>query len=75
MGPAGSVLTGEFFGPIKSLVYPGSQHPHLGGREALAPAGGHGLLRIRTRHQVDQHALGALARQENLAGLAAAERG
>ena len=75
MGPAGSVLTGEFLGPIKSLVYPGSQHPHLGGREALAPAGGHGLLRIRTRHQVDQHALGALARQENLAGLAAAQRG
>ena len=73
MGPAGRVLTGEFFGPIKSLVYPGAQHSHLGGGESLAPAGRHDLLRVRTRHQVDQHALGALARQQNLAGLAPPE--
>ena len=75
MRPAGSVLTGEFFGPIYPLVDPGAQHAHLGRGETLAPAGRHDLLRVRTRHQVNQHALGALASQEHLAGLSTAQRG
>ena len=75
MRPAGSVLTGEFFGPIYPLVDPGAQHAHLGRGETLAPAGRHDLLRVRTRHQVNPHALGALAGQEYLAGLSTAQRG